>query len=143
MTAYPDPGTGNLPFTIGYGHTLGVREGMTISQEQADELLLEDLQNAADVVNKWVTVHLNQGQFDALTDFVFNVGPGLPGFKDGFVWLKSGRYSTMLSLLNEGSYIGAAMEFPKWNLPPLPGIIRRRAAEHALFLRDSNLESVT
>ena len=139
MTAYPDPGTGNLPFTIGHGHTLGVREGMTITQEQAEELLLEDLRNAADVVNKWVTVPLTQGQFDALTDFVFNVGTGSPGVKDGFVWLKSGHYSTILSLLREGNYVGAAMEFPKWNLPPLPGIIRRRAAEHALFLGEGTL----
>ena len=145
LTAYPDPATGNLPFTIGYGHTLGVRQGMVISQEQAEELLLNDLQAAVDVVNKWVRVALNQNQFDALTDFVYNIGPGMVGERgrDGFVWLKSGRHSTLLTLLNEGNLVGAAMEFPKWNLPPLPGIIRRRAAEQALFLRDDNLEPIT
>ena len=142
-TAYPDPGTGAEPWTIGYGHTAGVTEGMTCTQEQAECWLAEDLANAAYFVRKYVTVPLNQNQFDSLTDFVFNLGPGEPGEKDGFVWLKSGQPSTMLRFLNAGDCTGAAMEFPKWNLPPLPGIIRRRATEQALFLRDDNLEPVT
>ena len=66
-----------------------------------------------------------------MTDFVFNLGFG------------NLERSTLLRLLNAGDYAGAAMEFPKWHLPPLPGIIRRRAAEQALFLRDDNLEPET
>ncbi len=83
------------------------------------------------MVSKCVTVELNQNQFDALTDFVFNVGP------------KAFSGSTLLRLINESRFSEAAMEFPKWHLPPLPGIIRRRAAEQALFLRDDNLEPTT
>jgi lysozyme len=104
---------------------------------------VEDLDSAALWVDEWVSTPLNQNQYDALCDFVYNVGPGIKGKRDGFVWLKSGQPSTMLRLLNAGDYTGAAMEFPKWNLPPLPGIIRRRATEQALFLRDDNLEPVT
>ncbi len=136
LTAYPDPATGGAPWTIGWGHTFGVREGMVIAQEQADKWLEEDLGNAAGIVARWVHA-VNQNQFDALTDFVFNVGPGLPKFRDGFVWLKTGAHSTMLRMLINGQYALAAEEFPKWNLPPLPGIIARRKAEMDLFTRSA------
>ena len=135
LTAYPDPGTGGSPWTAGWGHTFGVRQGMTIDQHQADAWLLEDLNNAAEVVSLWVKAPLTQHQFDALCDFVFNVGPGLVGHRDGFVWLKAGGHSTMLRMLNAGCYQLAAEEFAKWNKPPLPGIIARRAAEKELFLQ--------
>ena len=148
-TAYPDPGTGGAPWTIAYGHTSGVTKGMTCTQDQGEAWLVSDLSRAADIVNQWVKVELNQNQFDACCDFVYNVGPGMVGKRDGFVWLRNGNHSTMLRLLNAGEFVsydaegklgGAAAEFPKWDLPPLPGIIRRRAAEQALFLRDDNLE---
>lgn len=135
LTAYPDPGTHGAPWTIGWGHTFGAYEGMKISQEQADEWLKMDLDNAAHVVSTWVKVALTQGQMDALTDFVFNVGPGLVGHRDGFVWLKTGGHSTMLRYLNAGAHGLAAEEFLKWNLPPLAGILARRQAERELFLK--------
>lgn len=134
LTAYPDPATGKEPWTIGWGHTFGVRQGMTINQQQADSCLQQDLNNAAAVVNLWVKSPLTQAQFDALCDFVLNVGQGLVGNRDGFVWLKSGGHSTMLRLLNEMRHAEAAEEFLKWNLPPLPGIKARREAERELFL---------
>ena len=135
LTAYPDPNTGGAPWTIGWGHTFGVKPGMKIDQPQADAWLEQDLTNAAEVVALWVKSALMQPQFDALVDFVFNVGPGMVGHRDGFVWLKVGGHSTILRLLNVGAYAAASDEFPKWHLPPLPGIIARRAAERALFLQ--------
>ena len=56
---------------------------------------------------------LKQQEFDALVDFVFNVGTGQPGHKDGFVWLRNGNHSTMYSELVGGDHAGAANEFPK------------------------------
>lgn len=135
LKAYPDPGTGGAPWTIGYGHTFGTKSGMVIDQAQAEKWLEQDVELAAEVVASWVKAELTQCQFDALCDFVYNVGPGMVGHRDGFVWLKSGGHSTMLRLLNAGSYALAAEEFLKWNLPPLPGIKARREAERELFLR--------
>jgi lysozyme len=68
---------------------------------------------------------------------VFNVGPGRAGVKDGFVTLKNGNRSTMLTRLNEGNYSAVADEFPKWNLVSgqvSRGIVRRRESERDLFL---------
>jgi lysozyme len=135
LKAYPDPGTGGAPWTVGWGHTFGVKPNMVISQQQADDWLTQDLDNAAHVVLLWVKVPLAQHQFDALTDFVYNVGPGLVGHRDGFVWLRGGGHSTMLRMLSAGCFELAAQEFPKWNKPPLPGIILRRDAERELFLK--------
>lgn len=111
-------------WTIGYGHTNGVTAGMTCTQEQADVWLAEDIQGAAYVVNKVVTAPLNQNQFDALVDFVFNLGSG--NFQN----------STLLKLLNKGDYAGASNEFPKWNHAGgvvLSGLTKRRLAEQTLF----------
>ena len=108
---------------------------MVTTQEQAEQWLEQDLRNAAAVVSLWVKVPLTQNQFDALVDFVFNVGQGMVGHRDGFVWLRGGGHSSMLRYLNAGAYALAAEEFEKWNLPPLPGILARRKAERALFLQ--------
>ena len=133
LTAYPDPGTGGAPWTIGWGHTVGVRPGMVITQEQADLWFDQDHDLAGEIVSSYVVRPLTQSQFDAVTDFVYNVGRGMQGVRDGFVWLKNGNHSTILNLLNAGNYEAAALEFPKWNLPHLPGIIARRLAEQQLF----------
>jgi len=125
--AYPDPGnpeTGE-PWTIGYGHTRGVRRGDTCSEEQATAWLREDLGAAERAVRHLVEAPLSQGQFDALTSFVFNVG------RSAFA------SSTLLRLLNAGDASGAAEQFKRWNRGadgPLPGLVIRRAAERALFL---------
>ncbi|MDQ7996054.1 MAG: lysozyme [Luteibacter sp.] len=136
LVAYPDPGTGGAPWTIGYGSTVGVLKDDTISLDQAEARLDRDLANAAAIVNQAVKVPLTQGQFDALTDFVFNIGPGRKGVKDGFVVLKSGQPSTILRKLNASDYAGAAAEFPKWTKAAgreLPGLVTRRAKERAMF----------
>lgn len=112
-------------WTIGYGHTSEVREGQWITQDQAESLLKEDLVEFARYINKMVTVPLNQNQFDALVCFCYNIGPG--NFKG----------STLLRLLNDGYYVAASNEFPKWRKAGgrvLLGLVRRRAKVRELFL---------
>lgn len=132
-------------WTIGWGHCGGVNEHTApITRAEAEELLARDLGVAAGIVDSHVRVPLNENQRGALISFCFNVGPGRAGYKDGLVWLKSGRNSTMLSLLNQGQYQRAAQEFAKWanafNLKtgrkePVAGLLRRRIAERDLFLK--------
>jgi lysozyme len=112
-------------WTIGYGHTFGVYPGLSITQNQANTFLQNDAQNTASLVSKYVTSTLNQNQFDALVSFTFN---------EGIVRLAG---STLLELVNAGDFRGAASEFAKWDLSGSivePGLVRRRAAERALFL---------
>lgn len=130
LTAYPDPGTGGAPWTIGYGWTQTVdgkpvRPGMTIDQATADRLLKTGLVSYENDVLRLVKVKLSQGQFDALVSFTHNLGS------------RSLSTSTLLSKLNAGDYAGAADEFPRWNKAGgkvLNGLTRRREAERALFL---------
>ena len=124
LTAYPDPGTGNEPWTIGVGHTGGVVPGMTITEDEAGDLLREDIQSSEDAVNHLVTVPITQGQYDALVSFTFNLGQGALA------------QSTLLRKLNAGDYSGAAAEFSRWNQAAgkvLPGLVTRRAAEAKMF----------
>lgn len=110
--------------TIGYGHTAGVAMGQTITQQQADDYLRRDVRQFERAVARLVTVPLTQGQFDALVSFAFNLGDGALA------------QSTLLRLLNAGDYAGAAAQFDRWNKAGgrvLPGLVRRRAAERALF----------
>ena len=121
LKAYQDSGG---VWTIGYGHTVGVREGDVITQDHANALLSIDLGWAQDVVSDSVNVDLTDSQFWALTDFVFNVGP--KAFLD----------STLLRKLNAGDYAGAADEFLRWNHAGgkvLNGLTKRRQAEAKLF----------
>lgn len=122
-------------WTIGYGHTRGVKEGDTCTQRQADDWLLEDSGFAEKAVNDEVKVSLTQNQFDALVSFVYNVGVGRrltdPKGPAGFLG------STLLRKLNAGDYTGAADEFSKWvrgGGKILNGLVARRADERALFL---------
>lgn len=130
LTAYPDPGTGGAPWTIGYGWTLPVdgkpvRPGMTIDQATADRLLKAGLVSYESDVLKLVKVKLTQNQFDALVSFAYNVGS------------RALSTSTLLKKLNAGDIKGAADEFLRWNKSGgkvLNGLTRRREAERALFL---------
>lgn len=139
LAAYPDPGTGGAPWTIGRGHTgPDVYPGLTIKQAIADALFAQDIKaRGEDIVNA-LDLDLTQNQFDALVSFVFNVGPGKPGIKDGLVYLRNGNPSTLLTKLRTHDYAGAADQFLLWdkaNGKPLPGLTRRRRAERALFMR--------
>jgi lysozyme len=131
LTAYRDPGG---VWTVGVGHTgPDVHEGLTITQQQAESFLAQDMQTAVDAVNRLVTVPLNQNQFDALCDFVYNVGGG------------NFASSTLLKFLNLGNYYAAAKEFDRWVFAifsngvamareVVPGLVNRRNDEKALFL---------
>jgi lysozyme len=119
-------------WTLGYGHTKGVKEGDTCTFEQAKAWLREDMAEAAGAVNKLVTVPLTQNQFDALVSFTFNVG----GDIDADTIAEGLGDSTLLSKLNRGDYVGAAAEFAKWNKQKgrvLNGLTTRRAAEREMF----------
>ena len=130
LTAYPDPGTGGAPWTIGYGWThpvdgKPVKPGMKIDMKTADRLLRTGLVSFENDVLKVVKVKLTQGQFDALVSFAYNVGS------------RALSTSTLLKTLNDGDVQGAADEFLRWNKAGgkvLNGLTRRREAERALFL---------
>lgn len=132
LTAYPDPKTGGEPWTIGKGHTGGVKKGDVITQEESDRLFAEDIREKAEKwVQKYVLVRVTQGMFDALVSIVFNVGPGSKD-KDGIIRLKDGRPSTLLRKLNEGDYVSARAEFGRWISPGSSvenGLRRRRKGE--------------
>lgn len=123
--------------TIGWGHTSGVTMDMgSITEQEAEELLLEDLTYSENVIRRYVHVPLNVNQFSALVSFVFNVGEGAKNIKSGFVRLKDGSPSTMLIKLNIEDYNGASQEFGKWIKGDgriLTGLVRRREAERRLF----------
>lgn len=139
LTAYPDPGTGSTPWTIGRGHTgPDVYSGLTITQAVSDALFAQDIKaHGEDIVNA-LDLDLTQHQFDALVSFVFNVGPGRASVKDGLVVLRNGNPSTLLKKLRARDYAGAADQFLLWdkaNGKPMAGLTRRRSAERDLFLR--------
>ena len=110
--------------TIGYGHTGGVKETDTITQEEADKLLKGDILKFEQYVEDNVMVELDQSQFDALVAWTFNLGPG------------NLRESTMLKKLNNQEYESVPFEMRRWNKAggkTLDGLIRRRKAEGLLF----------
>jgi lysozyme len=122
LTAYQDQvGV----WTIGYGHTgPDVTPQLTITQDQAQDLLAQDVCSAAACVNNVVTIQLSQEEFDALVDFVFNLGAG------------AFTGSTMLRDLNAGDITAAATQFDLWDHAGgavVAGLLRRREAETAMF----------
>jgi lysozyme len=136
LRAYPDPATGGDPWTIGYGHTgREVVPGLVWTEQQADEALVADVAKFESMVNKFCWTR-NQGRFDALVSFAFNVGGGRKGIKDGLIELKNGNKSSLLRLTNDGQYEKAAEQFKYWcNAAgkPMLGLARRRASERALY----------
>ena len=121
LTAYQDSvGV----WTIGYGHTKGVYNGMTITQEEAEQMLLTELEEYEGYIENMVTVPLTQNQFDALVVWIYNLGP--TNFKN----------STLLKELNAGNYNAAGQEITRWNIAGgkvLAGLVKRREAEAELF----------
>jgi lysozyme len=91
--------------TIGYGHRLLHPESFPrgVSQEQAAEILISDVRDAEQAVQRLVKVPLTQGQFDALVDFCFNLGSGKLA------------ESTLLKDLNAGQYDAASEQLLRWD----------------------------
>lgn len=115
--------------TIGYGHTgSDVYPNQQITEEEAETLLWKDTESAQQTVSSFVKVKLNQNEYDALVSFVFNIGP------TAFI------NSTLFKILNGGSDRKVvAAEFGRWvkagEGQVIPGLVRRREAEKALFLK--------
>ena len=122
--------------TIGYGSTYNydakrkVRLGDSITQEKAVEWLRKETKSIVPKIKALVKVPINQNQLDSLTSFVYNVGIG------------AFQSSTLLRLLNSGApKEEVAAQFDRWNKGTvngqkvvLPGLVRRRKEEKALFL---------
>src|SRR5690606_24208153 len=122
--AYQD--TGGV-WTIGYGTTdpTVAFEDNTITEDEAEQWLANDLAEAEAAVRVHTKIELTQEMFDALVSFVYNVGP------------TAYKKSTLLKKLNKGDYLGAADEFPRWNKDNgkvVRGLTIRRAKERAMFL---------
>lgn len=116
-------------WTCGWGSTSGVTKDTRWTDEQANARLLQDLLAFQAEIRRNVTVKLNQNQYDSILSFTFNLGAA------------NLKKSTLLRLLNSGDYLGAAQQFPRWDmvrindvLTPSEGLRRRRLAEQAMFL---------
>ena len=125
LKAYPDHGS---IWTIGWGHTKGVKEGDTCTQAQADAWLKADVAWAQSVANSALTppVHptgVRQGVFDAFTDFVFNCG--------------AKHADNLVAKIHMENWVGACDELMRFvhdaegNVPA--GLVRRRKAEIELI----------
>lgn len=121
LTAYLDQGG---IWTIGWGHTQGVKEGDVISQTQADQLFLEDISDEVGYVSYYVKTSLNDNQFAALVSLVYNIGAG------------NFSKSTLLKDLNNNDLAGAASQFLVWDIvngEKNAGLLARRQKEQTLF----------
>lgn len=130
LDAYPDPGTGGAPWTIGWGATTDlqgkpIKPGTKWTREQADERFAVHLAKFEADVNRILNgASTTQGQFDSLVSFAYNCGTGnLEG-------------STLMRLHKAGKFEEAAAQFGRWSRAAgkvLPGLVRRRAAEAKLY----------
>lgn len=114
-------------WTIGFGCTEGITEGLIWTREQADTVFREELSVFEAAVNRLVKAPVTQNQYDALVSFAYNCGEG--------ALAKSG----LLKKVNASDAIGAAAEFRKWvnsnGVKNVPGLVRRRREEAAMFLK--------
>lgn len=141
LKAYADPKTKGPPYTCGWGCTRGVTPTTVWTQEKADAELLVDVHEAEELVDRFVTHPMTQGQYDAFVSIFYNVGEGRPDRpghdgRDGIAFLRDGRPSTLLRKFNAGDIGGAETEWLKWISPGSRvenGLKRRRMAELALF----------
>ena len=128
LTAYLP--TKNDVWTIGWGHTKTAKQGMVITEAQAEQLIRDDLAWVEDAIDNLVKVTLTQNQRDALGSLIFNIGA------------TSFSKSTVLRKLNAKDYLGAADAFLMWDkqkdkqtgeMVRLKGLTKRRQQERNLF----------
>lgn len=126
--------------TIGYGHTADVQMGQSITAQEAENILQDDMSKFAAAVQKCIKVDLNDNQFSALVSFAFNCGTG------------NLLASTLRRKLNSGDYDCVPSELSRWvkatdprtgKKRSLAGLVKRRAGEGALFLEPMIDEKVT
>ena len=125
-------------WTIGYGHTSAagnpiVTPGMTIDKDEAERILRSDLTKFEAVVKKLVKVNLTPNQYSATVSFVYNVG------ETNFA------KSSVLKVINSKQFDLVPAKLALWNKgggKVLPGLVRRRAEEGALFASDGVDDSV-
>lgn len=114
-------------WTIGYGHTRGVKGGQVITKEQAEKFLKEDLKSCELTILRLVRKPLTQNQFDALVSFVFNIGAG--NFQN----------STLLKRINKNpTDPDIKRQFNRWVYAKgevLSGLIKRREEESNLYFK--------
>ena len=111
-------------WTIGYGHTKGIYEGLEITQSEAEKMLVDELPEYEGYISDKVVPMLQQHEYDALVCWVYNLGP---------TNLSS---STMLKKLNAGEFKEVPFQMKRWDKAggqPLLGLTRRRNAEALLF----------
>ncbi|HGM5043062.1 TPA: lysozyme [Stenotrophomonas maltophilia] len=125
LEAYPDPGTGGDPWTVGYGATgSGIAKGVKWTQTQADERLAQDVTRFLKGVQSAVKKPATDAQIGAMTSLAFNIGA------------KAFANSTLLRKFNAGDAAGASAEFPRWNRAGgkvMKGLTNRRLDEQRVF----------
>jgi len=123
LKAYPD---GNGIWTIGYGHTHGVRQGDVIDDAMAEGFLVDDMQWAMDCVMKRCPIH-TANQFDAMVSLCYNIG--CPRFQK----------SSVARNHVAGNYSAAAESFLLWNKPNL---LQRRMKERVIYVTEDHFDAV-
>lgn len=108
-------------WTIGYGHTAGVYEGMTINQAQANDMLKSDMKKYEKYVTDNVKIPLNENQFSALVSFCYNCGVG--------------NLKTLVKNRTAEQIADAILLYNKASSKVLKGLVKRRQAERELFLK--------
>lgn len=121
-------------WTIGYGSTEGVKPGMTITREEAEQLLRQDIERFEKGVDDLVEVDINENQYSALVSLAYNIGLG--NFKK----------STLLKLINKGNQNeleAVHSQFKRWvwaGSQILPGLVKRREAEFKLYSTPESID---
>jgi|WetSurMetagenome_2_1015567.scaffolds.fasta_scaffold397838_1 lysozyme len=129
LSSYQDKGG---IWTIGYGHTYGVKQGQHINERQAEALLAFDIAKARKGLDSLALKNLSQGKYDALIDFIFNIG------------ITKFLSSTLLKNIRTGESVSKIQnEIRTWchghdksgKLVEEPGLVKRRAWEAAQWER--------
>jgi GH24 family phage-related lysozyme (muramidase) len=130
LKAYPDPGTGGSPWTIGWGSTTDeqgrpIEPGTVWTRERADARFRQHLAQFEQAVrNALGDAPVTQNQFDAMVSLAYNIG--IPAF----------QRSTLVRKHRAGDYAGAQAEFARWNRAGgrvMTGLTRRREAEARMY----------